>query len=74
MAKTKKFDYRIVEDSNCWTAEILRRATSKKTIVSKSQSGFATKAEAEEWGQKELKAFLHNLNERNKRGSKHREQ
>jgi hypothetical protein len=39
----------------------------QETIVSKRQSGFTSEAEAQEWGQKELKAFLQNLHEQNKR-------
>ena len=70
MLKSKKYDYRIVQDKTGWSAEINRRATSKKTVVSKKQAGFSTEAEAQAWGQTELKALLANLNERNKRRSK----
>jgi len=66
MTKAKKYDYRVVQDNTCWTAEITRRITSKKTIVSKNQNGFVTESEALEWAQKEIKTFLQNLNERNK--------
>ena len=67
MAKGKKFDYRVVQDKSGWSAEIVRRASSKKMVVSKSQSGFSTESNAQEWGQKELKLFLENLDKRNKR-------
>lgn len=70
MTKGKKYDYRTVQDNTSWAAEITRRVTSKKTVVSKSKTGFATESEAQEWGQTELKSFLQNLNERNKRRSK----
>lgn len=70
MTKSKKYDYRVFQDDTGWTAEILRRKTARVTIVSKSQSGFATESEAEDWGQTELKSFLNSLNERNKRRSK----
>ena len=69
MAKGKKYDYRAVENSGFWTAEIIRRASSKKTVVSKSQSGFTTESDAQEWGQNELKLFLQNLDQRNGRRS-----
>jgi len=72
MAKGKKYDYRIVQDKKTWTAEIVRQATTKKTVVSKSQDGFATEADAKEWGEKELKVFMENLGERNKRRSEKR--
>jgi len=70
MAQGKKYDYRIVQLNTSWTAEIIRRITSKKTVVSKSQAGFSTESDAQEWGQVELKVFLQSLNERNKRRSK----
>lgn len=73
MTKGKKYDYRVVQDKTTWTAEIVRRISRQKTVVSKSQDGFATEAEAQEWGQKELKEFSQNLNERNRRRSKKRE-
>lgn len=68
--KNKKYDYRVLQENNSWTTEILRRKTAKETIVSKSQSGFSSEVKAEEWGQTELKSFLQNLSERNKRRSK----
>ncbi len=67
MAKSKKYDYRVVQDKSGWTAEIIRRASSKKTVVSKSQSGFTTESDAQEWGQNELKSFLESQEKRNKR-------
>lgn len=72
MAKGKKYEYRVVQDKDSWSAEIIRRITSKKTGVSKSQGGFATEAEAQEWGQKELKVFLEKLKVRNIRDSESR--
>jgi Protein of unknown function (DUF3622) len=67
MAKAKKFDCRVVKDGTGWAAEIVRRKTSKELLVSKRQGGFATEAEAQEWGQKALESFLLSLKERNKR-------
>lgn len=67
MAKGKKYDYRVVENKGTWSAEIIRRASSKKTVVSKSQDGFATESEAQTWGKDELKLFLESQDKRNKR-------
>jgi hypothetical protein len=69
MTPIKKYDYRVVQNGKTWTAEITRRATSKKTVISKSQDGFASEAEAKAWGEEELKSFLENLGKRNKRDS-----
>lgn len=76
MTQSKKYDYRVVQDNTHWTVEIIRRVTAKKTLVSKNQTGFNTEAEAQAWGQEEVKAFLKqlNLNEQNKRRAKQREQ
>ncbi|MDH5572443.1 MAG: DUF3622 domain-containing protein [Gammaproteobacteria bacterium] len=73
MSKAKKYDFRIIKDNNTWTAEIIRQVTSKRTVVSKSQTGFATEAKAQAWAQDELPAFLKNLNERNKRRAEKRD-
>jgi len=69
MSQSKKYQYRMMQVDNGWAVEILRRASSKKTVVSKRQDGFATEPEAQEWGEKEVKLFLqkYNLNEQNKR-------
>lgn len=74
MTQTKKFDYRIVQDKDVWAAEITRRMTARKTIVSKRKTGFASEAEATAWGEKELKSFLDKLMERNERKAKQREE
>tara|TARA_R100001377_G_scaffold77844_1_gene55315 strand:+ start:135 stop:356 length:222 start_codon:yes stop_codon:yes gene_type:complete len=57
------------ETSGLWRAEILRRASSKRNVVSKMQEGFATEDEANKWAEESLVEFLA-LNERNKRQSK----
>lgn len=72
MAKGKKYDSRITQQGSSWTAEIIRRVTSKKTTVSKRQSGFATESEAEQWAQKELESFLQSLKQRNLRHANQR--
>ena len=69
MAKGKKYDCRVINEGDNWAAEIIRRKTSKETVVSKHQGGFASEHDAQEWGKEELKSFLNNLSERNKRRS-----
>ena len=73
MKKSKKYDCRVVQGENGWTADILRRKTAKQTVVSKSRTGFADEAEAQKWCEAELKEFLQQLDERNKRRSRQRE-
>ena len=72
MTKSKKYDYRITEDNTNWTAEIIRRITTRKIGISKRQNGFPTKSDAQAWGEKELSAFLQSLTERNKRRAEKR--
>lgn len=67
MSKGKKYDFRVAKNRKDWKVEIVRQATSSKTVVSKRQAGFATEAEAKEWGEKELISFVENLAEKNKR-------
>jgi hypothetical protein len=67
--KSNKYNIRVVQDNTTWTAEITRRVTSKKILISKSQNGFKTESEAKDWGKKELSVFLNKQNERNKRHS-----
>ena len=70
MTKGKKYCYRVLQDDTHWATEIVRRVSARKTVVSKHQGGFATESEAQQWGESELKLFLNNLQERNKRRSR----
>ncbi|MFT5789118.1 MAG: hypothetical protein ACI8SJ_001229 [Shewanella sp.] len=74
MTQTKKYDFRVVEDKATWTGQITRRQSARKIVVSKTQKGFATEAEAIAWGETELKSFLENLVKRNERKAKGREE
>lgn len=67
MIKGKKYDFRIEQDGDVWKADIIRKVTSKRTVVSKSQTGFTSEAEARAWSEKELVDFLKHHSERNKR-------
>ncbi len=66
MTINKKYDYRVLQEKKHWIAEITRRVTSKKIVVSKRQDGFATEIDAKAWGEKQLTFFLENLTKRNK--------
>ncbi len=66
MANSKKYSSRILKSESGWQAEILRRMTSKKQVVTKSKDGFASEAEAQTWAETELKAFLERLSEQSK--------
>ncbi|MGS0681564.1 DUF3622 domain-containing protein [Shewanella sp. 125m-7] len=74
MTQTKKYDFRVVADGATWTGQITRRQTARKIVVSKTKKGFATEAEAQAWGETELKSFLENLIKRNERKAKARDE
>jgi hypothetical protein len=67
MKESKKYSIRTSQEKDTWSAEIIRRASAKKTIVSKTQAGFKTEAEATEWAEKELVLFTAKQSEQNKR-------
>ncbi len=59
-----KFNYRLVKNDKSWSAEIIRKMTSKKMVVTKKKDNFATKKEANVWGKAELDSFVTGLNDR----------
>ncbi|MBT3506591.1 MAG: DUF3622 domain-containing protein [Methylococcales bacterium] len=67
MKESKKYSIRTSQEKDTWSAEVIRRASAKKTIVSKTQAGFKTEAEATEWAEKELVIFTAKQSEQNKR-------
>ena len=59
-----KFNYRVIQNKTSWTAEIIRKATANKTVVSTKQDDFATEEEAETWAKSKLESFVKELNEK----------
>lgn len=72
MKESKKYSIRTSQEKDTWSAEIIRRASARKTVVSKTQAGFKTEAEATEWADKELVLFTIKQSEQNKRRGKKR--
>ncbi len=72
MSIRKKYDCQTSEEKDTWRADIVRRASSKKTVISKTQAGFKSEADAVEWAKKELALFLQKQNARNKRQAEKR--
>lgn len=72
MARDSKYAVQVVQNETSWTANITRRASRKAVVVSKTQDGFATEAEAMAWGEEALKAFVENQSKRNERENKAR--
>ena len=67
-----KFAVRVTEKRSGWCAEITRQVTSRKTVVSKRETGFESEELAKAWGEKELAQFNQNQTERNTRKSAQR--
>ena len=74
MAKGKKYEFHVKQENTGWTAEIIRKVTAKRTIVSKRQKGFSSESEAQAWGESELKTILQSVHERNLQRTQHHEQ
>ncbi len=74
MTIAKKYDFRLLQEDNLWAAEIIRRASSDTTVVSKRQDGFATEVEAQTWATNEIVAFLKKYSEKDKVRSEKRKQ
>ena len=55
-----------------WKAQIHRQITSKKTIVSKQQDGFASEAKAKEWAEQQLTEFTSTQGASNQRHGEQR--
>ncbi len=67
-----KFAVRVTEKRSGWCAEITRQVTSRKTVVSKRETGFESEELAKAWGEKELAQFIQNQTERSTRKSAQR--
>jgi hypothetical protein len=72
MTKSKKYGFQTSQEKDVWSANITRRASAKNTVVSKTQGGFKTEAEATEWAEKELLAFTAKQSDQNKRRAEKR--
>ncbi len=72
MANSKKYSYQIEQVKALWTAQIIRKASSKLLVVSKEKEGFATESEAKEWAEKNLAEFTATLSSSNHRHGEQR--
>ncbi|BDU38163.1 DUF3622 domain-containing protein [Vibrio nigripulchritudo] len=72
MSKNRKFAIRVSEKRKGWTAEITRQVTSRRTMVSKRESGFESEAQAQDWAEKTLAEFVENQAKRNDRKAEKR--
>ncbi|EGQ8126100.1 DUF3622 domain-containing protein [Vibrio parahaemolyticus] len=69
-----KFAVRVSEKRGGWCAEITRQVTSRKTVVSKRETGFESEELAKAWGEQELAGFIENQVVRNERKAVQRQE
>jgi phage gp46-like protein len=74
MSKNPKFAIRVTEKRNGWSAEITRQVTSRKTAVSKRETGFDSEEKAQAWAEQELAGFVQNQVVRNERKAAQRQE
>ncbi|EJL6402187.1 DUF3622 domain-containing protein [Vibrio parahaemolyticus] len=74
MSKNPKFAIRVTEKRNGWSAEITRQVTSRKTMVSKRETGFDSEEKAQAWAEQELAGFIENQVVRNERKAVQRQE
>ncbi|ORU94915.1 MAG: pressure-regulated protein [Cycloclasticus sp. symbiont of Poecilosclerida sp. M] len=72
MSQGKKHNIEISKEGSKWKADIIRRASAKKNVVSKTQDSFKTKKEASAWAEEQLALFLAQQSEQNKRRAEKR--
>jgi len=67
MSTNKKYDYQIEQRNSIWTAQITRKVTSKKTVISKEKTDFTSDADATKWAIKTIAEFTKTQNLNNQR-------
>lgn len=70
---SKKYQTNIKKSGETWTAQVTRQITSRKTHVSKEQTGFTSEADANEWANARLSEFVSTQHSANKRQGSARE-
>ncbi len=70
---SKKYTAKVTQKDDQWSAAIVRRVSSRKTVVSKQQDGFKSEEEAKAWSEAELKTFLQQLSDKNKARAEQRQ-
>ena len=58
MSKAQKYEFRLLHEGDVWSVEIVRRVTSKKSMVSVRKTDFATATEAQDWGKAEVDMLM----------------
>lgn len=72
MSKNKKYDIRIENTGTTWQAQIIRHASSKKTVISKQQNAFKSEESAQQWAEQQLQEFTSTQDASNKRHGEQR--
>lgn len=57
MNANKKYALHVTQQESQWSATITRQVTSRKTHVSKCETGFESEQAAQAWGEEQLAVF-----------------
>ena len=58
MSRPKKISCSVIKSSSGYTAQVIRRGTSRGTTIEREQTGFGDRASAEQWAAQALAGFL----------------
>ena len=72
MPSNKKYDFIVEPSGSKWVAKVTRKASSKKTVISKQKDGFKSQEEAQSWAESTLEELTKTLKESNERHGKQR--
>jgi len=61
MPNNKKYDFVVEQNDSQWTAKITRKASSKKTIITKQKDDFKSEKEAQSWAESTLEELTQTL-------------
>ena len=72
MPSNKKYDFIVEQNDSKWAAKITRKASSKKTIITKQKDDFHSQEEAQSWAESALEELTNTLKKSNERHGKQR--
>lgn len=58
MSQNKKYELKIAQKNDNWSAKIIRKVSKHKTRVTLSKKGFSSESEAREWAEQEVQILL----------------
>ena len=72
MTNSKKYSYELEQIDKLWTTKIIRKVSSKKSVITTEKGGFESKSEAKTWAEQQLSKFTAKQDSNNKRHAEQR--